>query len=336
MKRGISVIICCYNSGLRLAQTLKHLAQQRVPSDIPWEVILIDNASTDQTALIAEQEWKKYQVANVGFTVLAEPIPGKNYAFNRGLNTAKYEYVLTCDDDNWLNPDYLARAFQIMESDPTIGALGGCGVFEPELPSNPEIDGLSNSFVNGPQTWASTEHWVYGAGSIYRKSILTDLMSKGWTQITSGRKGKSLICGEDVEFCFMIYLSGYKVVADDHLKFKHFVPLNRQQIAYIVDLSFWLNYSHVLMNSYYPILNNDKRPIAEIINKWFWSATKCYWKNLVLVALRKVKVWKKPSLEEKLAFNRIKGTWHALFKNRNRIIDHHERTKLLLANKKNT
>jgi glycosyltransferase involved in cell wall biosynthesis len=327
---GISVIICCYNSSNRLPQTLRHLALQDVPSDVNWEIILIDNASTDGTAAVAEREWTQYGLNEVRFNVLSEPKPGKNFAFNTGIEAAKFEYVLTCDDDNWLNSNYIALAFQIMEGEALIGVLGGCGIFEPEYPLNPEIEQLSHYFVNGPQTWASTEHWVYGAGSVYRKSILTDLIRQGWKQITTGRKGKSLVCGEDVEICFMFYLSGYKIATNNNLQFRHFVPLKRQKIKYIIDLTFWLSYSHVLMNSYYPILNDDKRPIGEIINKWLWGATKSHLKNLVRFALKKIKVWEKPSLEERLAFSRIHGTWYALLMNRKRIIDHHKQTKALI------
>ena len=331
MELGISVIICCYNSSLRLPETLKHLALQQVPANIPWEIIVIDNASTDSTAIVAKREWEKYTAKTVDFKILAQPVPGKNHAFDTGLKAAKYEYILTCDDDNWLFPDYIARAFQIMSSDEKLGALGGFGIFEPQQPVNKEMEGLSYYFVNGPQTWTNTDHWVYGAGSVYRKSILIELINNGWKQITTGRKGKSLICGEDVEICFMIYLSGYKVIADDKLKFKHFVPVKRQQITYIMDLCFWQSYTHVLLNSYYPILNNDKRPIKQIIDNWLIAATKTYLKNLILLILRKINLREKQTLERSISFNSIYGTWCSLLKNRKKIINHHEHTRVLLA-----
>ncbi len=247
-----------------------------------------------------------------------------------GLQAAKFEFILTCDDDNWLFPNYITRAYQLMAADPKLGALGGLGIYEPELPLKKEIERFSNYFVNGPQAWANTEHWVYGAGSVYRKSILTNLIGRGWQQITSGRKGKSLICGEDVEICFMIYLNGYKIMADEELKFKHFIPLKRQKIAYITDLSFWLSYSHVLMNSYYPIINGDQRPIRDIMNNWFFGATKSYLKNVILLIYKKTKVWEKRTVEEKILFNSNYGIWYGLYKNRALVINHHEHIKKLL------
>jgi glycosyltransferase involved in cell wall biosynthesis len=330
MEFGVSIIICCYNSALRLPETLRHLAFQQVPAAIPWEIIVIDNASTDATAIVAKQEWEKYTGIAANFVVLEQTNPGKNHAFKTGVKQAQYEYILTCDDDNWLCPDYIARAFRIMQADPKIGALGGCGIFEPQQPLSPEIAGLSSYYVNGPQTWANAEHWVYGAGSLYRKSIFSGLINNGWQQITTGRKGKSLICGEDVEICFMIYLSGYKIVADDNLKFGHFVPLKRQKIAYIIALTFWMSYTHVLLNSYYPILNSDKRPISEIINSWLLATTKTFLKSLVLFSFKKIKGNGRLTMEQSISFNTIYGRWYSLFKNRKRIIAHHLHTKALL------
>ena len=47
---GVSIVICCHNSAKLLPRTLEHLRAQEVDSTIPWEVIVVDNASTDNTA----------------------------------------------------------------------------------------------------------------------------------------------------------------------------------------------------------------------------------------------------------------------------------------------
>jgi cellulose synthase/poly-beta-1,6-N-acetylglucosamine synthase-like glycosyltransferase len=54
---GVSVVICCYNSSQRLPQTLGHLLAQECEVDLPWEVIVVDNASTDGTAEVARSVW---------------------------------------------------------------------------------------------------------------------------------------------------------------------------------------------------------------------------------------------------------------------------------------
>lgn len=329
-KQGVSVIICCYNSAGRLPETLKHLAMQQIPAGLQWEVIVVDNASTDGTGKIAVKEWEKYTGCTAAFAVLSQPVPGKNLAFRTGTEFARYEFILTCDDDNRLSPGYVARAFELMAADPMIGALGGYGRFKPQYPLNEEIAPFAAMYVNGRQDWAATAHWVYGAGSTYRKSILTELYAKGWRQIAAGRKGKSLICGEDVEFCFMIYLSGYKIVADDRLLFDHFVPHHRQTISYITSLHFGLNYSNVLLNSYYTLLNKDQRPIEQVMNAWFKTTTKAFFKHLAAVIYRKGFKRQKRTIQQRINFSKIYGTWYALFKERKKIVSHHHEIKAIL------
>ena len=50
---GVTVAICCYNSSARIAETLRHLSLQRLSENIPWEVLIIDNACTDDTVEVA-------------------------------------------------------------------------------------------------------------------------------------------------------------------------------------------------------------------------------------------------------------------------------------------
>ncbi|MFZ4402312.1 MAG: glycosyltransferase family 2 protein, partial [Bacteroidales bacterium] len=124
MLRGVSIIVCCYNSAFRLPETLRHLAMQEVASDIPWEVIVVNNASTDDTSVVATKEWGKH-LCNTAFKVIDQPIQGLSAARKMGVEQAIYKYIIFCDDDNWLAPNYVQLAFEIMNDDPEIGVLGG-------------------------------------------------------------------------------------------------------------------------------------------------------------------------------------------------------------------
>lgn len=246
-----------------------------------------------------------------------------------GLNHARYEYLLFCDDDNWLSDDYIERAFKIMNNDSQIGVLGGCGLIEAEQPALLSESLLKFTTVWGPQTWAANSHWVYGAGSVYRKSILLELKNANWCQVTTGRIGKKLLSGEDVEICLMSHLMGYKIIADDNLKFKHFVPLKRQNITYILKAAFWLNYSSALLNGYFALVNN-KRSIEQTINHDLLSATKSLAKCTVNLFYQKVIRFRSISIEQKISYYQKCGQLKSLLTNRQLIKNQYQHIKQLL------
>src|SRR5215468_3703384 len=97
---GVSVIICCYNSSTRLPDTLSHLGRQNVRPSIPWEVVIVNNASTDNTTVVAHQCWPSD--APTVLRVVYEPRLGLSHARSRGLSEARYEIVSFVDDDNWV------------------------------------------------------------------------------------------------------------------------------------------------------------------------------------------------------------------------------------------
>lgn len=51
---GISIIICCFNSAKRLPENLRHISSQQVGKGVDWEVIIVNNNSSDDTARAAE------------------------------------------------------------------------------------------------------------------------------------------------------------------------------------------------------------------------------------------------------------------------------------------
>jgi glycosyltransferase involved in cell wall biosynthesis len=85
----ISVIIPAWNEAVRVERLLQALAAQTLDSSL-FEVIVIDNGSTDGTADAA----RKFPV-----TVLEEPQPGSYRARNAGLAQVRGEYVAFTDAD---------------------------------------------------------------------------------------------------------------------------------------------------------------------------------------------------------------------------------------------
>lgn len=238
LPEGISVVVCCFNSAGRLSETMAHLAAQRVPPSTSWEVIVVDNASTDGTANVATAEWRRHS-CGAPFRVVEEPEPGLSAARRKALFEARYEYVLFCDDDNWLAADYVARAFEIMQANPAIGVLGGqstpgCG--EAALPA--WFYTFCGSYAVGSQGIQSGDisqrGYVWGAAMIVRARLLRALFDHGYQPILSGRSGGKLRSGDDSEICKWFLLAGYRLWFDETLIFRHFIPEARVTKEYLL------------------------------------------------------------------------------------------------------
>ena len=243
---GVSVIVCTYNGADRLAETIKHLAIQKVDPDILWEVILVDNASTDNSKEVAQNEWNRHK-CKAKLRIIDQPVPGKQLALEKGYEVAKYEYWLTCDDDNWLEENFVQLTYEIMSSNERIGALGGpnealCELdppewfkwFQKDYAAGPQGDIYTGKVSEGNITWK--RGFVWGAGMVVRKSAWEKLIADGFRTSMSCRKGTELSSGGDSEACYALVLAGWHIYYDSRLKLKHCMPAGRLDWDYLIRL----------------------------------------------------------------------------------------------------
>lgn len=259
-KDGISVIICCYDSALRLPETLKHLSLQRFLSDIRWEIILVDNRSNDDTAKIARDEWSKYTCA-ADFRIIHESNPGLSHARHRGINASAFEYLIFCDDDNWLADDYLINAYTILNSDKNIAALGGFGEAVSDIVIPEWFYDVQNAYAVGKQyTYqgdVSCEKHLWGAGLALRKSIYFKAFTN-FPSLTTGRNGNILSAGEDYELCIRFVLMKYRLHYSEKLFYRHYIPAARLSLSYKERLFAGFRLTDDIFNCYYTVYNVAK------------------------------------------------------------------------------
>lgn len=256
--KGVSVIICCYNSAKRLGDTLKHLCEQKA-NNIAWEVIIVDNASTDNTATVAKQIWEGFKT-DIPLQLINESKPGLSYAREAGINKSSYSYTIFCDDDNWLHADYVATAFSVMESDQEIGALGGEGIAHPEVTPPNWFDQYKRGYACGAameQAGALTDNnnWLVGAGLVIRKTAWITLKKAGFETLLTDRTGSSLSSGGDLEICMVLKMAGFKLWNDNRLIYHHFIPKERLSDEYFFRLLEGCAKSNVTLDAYQYILN---------------------------------------------------------------------------------
>jgi len=273
--RGVSVVICCHNSALRLPKTLEHLRRQEVAT--PWEVLLIDNASTDGTADLARKLWPSNSPAPL--RVIPEPQPGLSHARQRGFVEARFEILSFVDDDNWLAPDWLRTAEAVMRDHPEVGACGGLSEGEFEVPPPPWLDRFADQIVVGPQferggdvTLASRPLW--GAGLTIRRSAWQALFQAGFRPRLSGRKGAALASGEDYEICYALQLAGWRLWYEPTLRLRHLIPPARTKWEYLRRLNRGNGASSVGFDPYTFALRPERRLVRLFGRLWTWPAMK--------------------------------------------------------------
>jgi cellulose synthase/poly-beta-1,6-N-acetylglucosamine synthase-like glycosyltransferase/peptidoglycan/xylan/chitin deacetylase (PgdA/CDA1 family) len=111
----VSVIVPAYNESANIAATVRSL----ITSDYPYfEVIVVDDGSTDGTADIVER------MGLVGVRVIRQPNAGKPAALTTGIRAARANLLVLVDGDTVFQPDTIYNLVQGF-TDPQVGAIAG-------------------------------------------------------------------------------------------------------------------------------------------------------------------------------------------------------------------
>ncbi|MFN3513212.1 MAG: glycosyltransferase [Phenylobacterium sp.] len=161
----VSLIVCTRNRAAKLAPCLAALAAIR--HDGPWELILVDNGSTDGTAAVLEAFHRE---APVPVRLIHEPRKGLANARNAGLAAARGAVAAFTDDDCYAAPDLVTRAAEVF-ADPEVGFVGGrIRLFDPDdIPVTIMESTVPKRFA--PGSFIRTGE-IQGANMAFRRSAL--------------------------------------------------------------------------------------------------------------------------------------------------------------------
>lgn len=116
----ISVIVCTYNQEKYLAQALDSILMQRC--DEPFEILIGDDCSTDNTGKIADEYQSRYP--DKVRVLRPEKNGGASQNFIRLVGASKGEVLSICDgDDYWLRNDVLQKQLDVFQANTDVGMV---------------------------------------------------------------------------------------------------------------------------------------------------------------------------------------------------------------------
>lgn len=198
----LSVLICTRNRAQSLAATLQHFFAQRFGSGYTFEVIVVDNASTDDTRHVVERA-AAHHPGLVRYC--REPRPGLSFARNAGILAAQGDILAFTDDDVLVGETWLEEIQREFSRDPQLMMLGGRVLLAHET-LQPVAIQPSEERQEFVFPFAGT--FVMGANMAFRRELFAQL---GGFDVRLGA-GQFLAGAEDADFFYRALKVGHKLL----------------------------------------------------------------------------------------------------------------------------
>jgi len=242
----ISIIICTHNPNTaRITRVLRALLRQTIDPDT-WEILVVDNASIPAVQL------PDGPGDDTKLRVVSEPMLGLTFARRRGVAESKGEFIVFVDDDNVLEPDYLAQVLATFHRLPRVGAIGGKSVGEFSALTEPWQSeffpllavrdlGAEELYFLPPSPGSTIKEYPtcapIGAGMAVRRVALeTWVAAAGYSKIYD-RAGGDLSSSGDNDLILHVLRSGWAVAYIPGLVLTHLIPGTRLHPEYLARLN---------------------------------------------------------------------------------------------------
>lgn len=192
----ISVVIPSHNRSDALAKTLLNLSKQQFTE--PWEVIVVNNRSTDDTNDVVLS-----QCFPTPLRLIHEEKPGVAAARNAGIAVARGQYIILLDNDILVEPDFIRRHYDLLLSNPGCWIMGNIANL-PEQLATPFGKYRETLFGDVPCDSAGCEaHWLSGAN--------VSLPRSDWERL-GGFDERFLAGLEDYDLAIRAWDAGIKIL----------------------------------------------------------------------------------------------------------------------------
>jgi len=234
----LTVAIPTYNGADRLPDVLDRLRHQTETERIRWEVLVVDNNSSDGTAVVV-QRFQENWPSDVVLRYVVETQQGAAFARKRAISESQSELVGFLDDDNVPELTWVAEAVRFSQDYPRAGAYGSQihAVFEVEPP--PSFNRIKPYFAitelgESPRLYHAKNNLLPpSAGLVVRREVWQNFVPDHC--ILSGRVEGSMLTGEDLEALSHIQRkSDWEIWYNPRMKIDHKIPRKRLEIDYLI------------------------------------------------------------------------------------------------------
>lgn len=233
----ISVIICTFNRAAYLPKALQSLVEQTLSAE-QFEVIVVDNASTDRTRQVVLEDFSGMR----NLRYVYEPVPGANHARNTGRRESRAEYLAYMDDDVIVSPRWLELILEVFESvTPPPGAVGGRiePIWEAPRPlwlSDDMLRFLAVLDVSAEPTFLNDRQWLMSANMAFPKRVLEEA---GGFDVHMGRVGNKLLSMDENLLQQRLRELGYGLFYHPDMAVRHHVPAGRLTKNWFLRRMYW-------------------------------------------------------------------------------------------------
>ena len=229
----VTVAICTWNRCELLRQTLEQMTHLLIPIGLEYEILVVDNNSTDATEQVVTGFATRLPIRHV-----FEGTPGKSFACNRAMREARGDYILWTDDDVLVAETWLSALMAGAQQFPEAAAFGGTIVPWFTAPPDPEMcdafPALGTGFCGLERTSPSgvlpdDEH-IWGANMAFRRRAV-----EGLSFDTAFGPSPYVVGGgrDEVTFLRQLRRKGGIVIWLPAMRVKHYVMPSRTTLKYL-------------------------------------------------------------------------------------------------------
>lgn len=206
------MVVPAYNEQGRLPASLSKIAGYLASQDYSWEVVVVDDGSTDSTAAVVE-EFLRHRRAPGEIRLVRNPHYGKAYAVRSGVLAARGELIFLCDADLSTPIEEMARFLPPIQGgyDIAIGSREAPGARRYDEPLYRHLMGRAFNRVVRWLTGGPFQDTQCGF-KMFRGVVARDLLARGQLYRGGGRPVRGpMVTGYDVEMLFLALKFGYRV-----------------------------------------------------------------------------------------------------------------------------